>query len=156
MLSLRLIVVGKDKDSWVSEQAAHYTKLLKKYARLEIVVIPEARYTKTTDITRAKKTEGEAILARLAGGSVISLDVKGQRFSTEAFAAHLVKLQNRSISAIDFIIGGPFGLDEAVLAKSDLRLSLSDLTLSHQIARLVVLEQLYRALNLNSGGSYHK
>jgi 23S rRNA (pseudouridine1915-N3)-methyltransferase len=165
MLSIHVITVGRDKERWVTEQIEHYRKLLRKYAKIELTTVPEAKYTKPTDLDRARAGEAEAIRSRLKGGYVIALDLGGKSFSTEEFAQKLAHLQVDGRSLIEFIIGGPHGLHDSlkkVEKKShqglspDFVLSLSPLTMSHQIVRLVLLEQLYRALNLNAGGSYHK
>jgi 23S rRNA (pseudouridine1915-N3)-methyltransferase len=156
MLTLHIITVGKDKDSWVSEQIAHYCTQLKKYARVEISTVAEAKYTKNTDLHKALAAEANAIEEKLRGGYLVVLDVTGKTFSTEALAGELTRLQVSGVSTIEWVIGGPFGLDERLKKKADLRFSLSPLTMSHQIVRLVLLEQLFRVLNLNAGGSYHK
>lgn len=156
MLNLHIITVGRDKDPWLSEQTEHYRKLISKYAHLDFTVVPESRYTKHADIDKAKKSEAEAINTQLRGGYLVILDVSGRMYDTRALAETLNRIQVSGKSLIEFVIGGPFGLDESLRKKGDLTLSLSTLTFSHQIVRLVLLEQLYRVLNLNAGGSYHK
>lgn len=156
MLSIHIIVVGKDKDQWISDQSSHFVKMINRYARVEITTVPEVKYTKATDIRRAIEHESLDILTRHKGGYLIALDVKGESYSTEEFADKLERLQVSGRSMIEFAIGGPYGLGKSLLKISDLHLSLSSLTMSHQIVRLVLLEQLYRVLNLNAGGTYHK
>jgi len=165
MLSIHIIVVGRDKEQWVTDQIEHYGKLLRKYARLELTVVPESGYSKSADINRARVDEANAIRSRLKGGFIIALDAEGRMFSTEEFAKKIARLQVEGNSLLEFIIGGPHGLDDSLKKASDksgrspaadLVLSLSPLTMSHQIVRMVLLEQLYRVLNLNAGGSYHK
>ncbi|MCP4570157.1 MAG: 23S rRNA (pseudouridine(1915)-N(3))-methyltransferase RlmH [FCB group bacterium] len=160
MLSLHLIIVGRDKESWVSDQSDHYRKLLARYAKLEITVIPEERYGKGCDISKALAAEAKNIESRLKGGYLYILDIDGKSYDTKAFAAELTRQQNSGLSRLEFVIGGPYGLDQSFKDKKKgsraSALSLSDMTMSHQIIRLVLLEQLYRALNLNTGGSYHK
>lgn len=159
MLTIHIITVGRDKDRWVSEHIDHYDKLIKKYAQLEFTVIPEAKYTKGTDLAKALAAETEAIEAHLKGGYLFVLDVKGKTCPTEIFARKIEKLQVEGHSLIEFVIGGPFGLSPALKSIKEpkgLCFSFSPMTMSHQITRLVLLEQLYRVLNLNAGGSYHK
>lgn len=165
MLNIHIIAVGRDKELWVSDQIEHYRKLLRKYAKVEITTVPEAKYAKSTDLDQARAGEAETVRSRLKGGYVIALDIGGRSFSTEEFAQKLARLQVDGNSLIEFIIGGPHGLHDSLKKTDkkshhgpspDLVLSLSPLTMSHQIVRLVLLEQLYRALNLNAGGSYHK
>ncbi len=154
MLSIHVITVGRDKDRWVTDQIEHYTKLLSRYARIELISVPETKYGKNTDLNRARADEAAAIRNRLTGGFVVALEVEGKQYDTTLFASWLADLQTRGHSLLEFVIGGPHGLDPAFV--SDRKISLSPLTMSHQIVRLVLLEQLYRVLNLNTGGSYHK
>jgi len=156
MLTLHIITVGKDKDSWITDQIAHYRTILSRYARLEMTTVAEAKYTKNTDLKRALAGEADAIEGKLQGGFLVVLDVKGRSFSTELLAKEISRIQVSGVSTIEWVIGGPFGLHDRLKEKADLLFSLSPLTLSHQITRVVLLEQLYRVLNLNAGGSYHK
>lgn len=156
MVSIHIIVVGKNKDKWVTEQAAHFKKLISRYARLDITTVAEEKYGKSFDIEKAVEREAENIMSRHRGGFLVALDVSGSSWSTEKFADKIERLQVGGHSLIEFVIGGPHGLGKSLLKVADLRMSLSPLTMSHQIVRLVLLEQLYRVLNLNAGGSYHK
>ncbi len=156
MLALHIITVGKDKDVWITDQAEHYRTLLKRYARVELTAVPEAKYTKGADVARMLDAEGEHIIARLKGGYLVVLDVDGKAFDTHRLAAEFQRLQTHGRSLLEFVVGGPYGLSPALKAKADLRLSLSPLTMSHQIIRVVLLEQLYRVLDINAGGHYHK
>jgi 23S rRNA (pseudouridine1915-N3)-methyltransferase len=160
MLTIHIITVGRDKDRWVSDQIEHFRKLLSKYTRVELTTIPEAKYGKGVDIKRALATEGDAIESRLKGGYLFILDVEGNPFSTEQMARKIEKLQVDGHSLLEFVIGGPYGLSPALkLNRQKTKscvLNISPMTLSHQITRLVLMEQLYRVLNLNAGGTYHK
>jgi 23S rRNA (pseudouridine1915-N3)-methyltransferase len=156
MLKIHIITVGKDKHDWVNDAVNHYTKLIKKYARLEISAVAEEKYMPSTDISKAKITEGERIQSRLKNGFTIALDLKGQVLNTNELADKISQWQNQSISTLEFLIGGPFGLSDEILHKADYILNMSSLTMSHQVIRLALLEQLYRVLNINAGGSYHK
>ena len=160
MLTIHIITVGKDKNRWVSDQLDHYGKLISKHARLEWSVVPESKYDKTTDIKKALAAEAEAVESKLKGGYLFLLDVTGKQYTTEALAAEIQQLPVRGHSLLEFIIGGPYGLSPAIKSmkrkSGSCLLSLSSLTMSHQITRLVLLEQLYRVLSINAGGSYHK
>lgn len=156
MLNIHIITVGKDKHEWVNDALNHYSKLIKKYARLEISAVAEEKYKPSTDITKAKIKEGERIQSRLKKGFVIALDINGQVITTNELADKVSQWQNQSISTIEFIIGGPYGLSNEILRKADYNLNMSSFTMSHQVVRLALLEQLYRVLNINAGGSYHK
>jgi 23S rRNA (pseudouridine1915-N3)-methyltransferase len=156
MLTLRIITVGRDKERWVSEHIEHYRKLIARYARLEVIAVAESRYGKATDINRALTAEAAAVEKQLAGGYLIVTDVTGRAFDTGALARKLQALQNAGHSRLEFVIGGPFGISETLKKRADLLLSLSPMTMSHQITRLVLLEQIYRVLDMNAGGKYHK
>ncbi len=161
MLTIHIITVGRDKERWITDQIDHYRTLIKKYARLDLTVVPEGKYSKPADIDRALESEADAIGARLKGGYLIALDIGGEKLNTESFADRIARLPVAGHSSLEFIIGGPYGLHPS-LKKPNVKsgphmiMSLSPLTMSHQIVRLVLLEQLYRALNLNAGGGYHK
>ncbi len=156
MLSLHIITVGKDKNTWITDQLEHYRTLLKKYARVEMTAVPEAKYAKGADLARGLAAEAERVIARLKGGYLIALDVSGKSFDTPRLAAELQRLQTHGQSLLEFVIGGPYGLASELKARTDLLVSLSPLTMSHQIIRVVLLEQLYRVLDINAGGHYHK
>jgi len=161
MLTLHIITVGRDKEQWISDQLGHYTTLLKKYAAVEFSVVGEAKYSRSTDMKRALADEASSIAARLKGGYLFLLDAAGKAFTTDTLAAEIEILQSHGYSLLEFVIGGPYGLDPAFKLTRQKSgacrlLSLSPLTMSHQIVRLVLLEQLYRVLNLNAGGKYHK
>ena len=160
MLSIHVITVGRDKSSWISDQIEHFRKLISKYAQLEITTVSEEHYGKGRDISRAMAAEARGIESRLKGGFLYILDTNGKSYDTPDFAAELARLQTRGISRLEFVIGGPYGLDKAFKEKSHGHnanlLRLSTLTMSHQIVRLVLMEQLSRVLNLNAGGGYHK
>lgn len=156
MLSLHVITVGRAKESWVADQFDHYRKLLAKYARIDVSTIGEEKYGKGADIAKALAREAVAIRARLRGGYIVALDSRGSMFTTEDLSIWFVKRQVSGTSSIEFLIGGPYGLDEDLKGRSNMLLSLSPLTMSHQIVRLVLLEQLYRVFNLAGGGRYHK
>ncbi len=156
MVTVHIITVGRASKGWVSDQIEHYRKLLAKYARLEITTVPEEKYTARAEISRLLAREARRIEMRLKGGYLIILDTRGQEFNTTQFARELQRRQNKGVSIFEFVIGGPYGLDKILKDRADLLLSLSPLTMSHQIVRGVLLEQLYRAFNLNAGGNYHK
>lgn len=156
MLTLHVITVGKDKDPWVTDQIEHYRKLLSRHARVELSSVAESKYTKNADLAKALAAEAGAIESALTGGFLLVLDAKGKSFNTETLAREIGRLQVSGVSTVECVIGGPFGLDDRIKKRANLLFSLSPLTLSHQITRVVLLEQLYRVLNLNAGGSYHK
>jgi 23S rRNA (pseudouridine1915-N3)-methyltransferase len=160
MLSLHIITVGREKDHWISEQIDHFRKLISKYAQIELTAVTEAKYSKKANIAKALTSEAKAIKSVLKGGYLFILDVEGETFATDQLAQKIDRLQVDGNSLLEFVIGGPYGLSPELKLKrkkeNSCILNISPMTLSHQISRLVLLEQLYRVLNLNAGGTYHK
>ena len=159
-MQIRIIAVGKIKERFLQDGIAEYEKRLRPYVKLQIVEIPdEKRPASASPATEsaAMEREGERITAAIPDGSqVISLDVKGQSWSSPELASAFGHGEISGKNHIVFIIGGDLGLAPGVLARSDIRLSLSKMTFTHPMARLLLLEQIYRACRINSGEPYHK
>jgi 23S rRNA (pseudouridine1915-N3)-methyltransferase len=159
-MQIRIITVGKIKERYLQEGIAEYEKRMRPYAKLHIVELSDERRSlsaSTAIESMAKEKEGERILAAIPEGSiVIALDVKGQNWSSEELAALLRERELSGENQLTFIIGGDLGLSPAVIARSDLRLSLSKMTFTHPMARLLLVEQVYRAFRIIRGEPYHK
>jgi 23S rRNA (pseudouridine1915-N3)-methyltransferase len=156
MRKIRIIAVGKDKDHWVADGLAHYTKLLGRYASVEIETIAKGRATAATDPESIKQDEAEAILKRVGDASFVALHDRGEVLNSVQFSRALEKLTANQRGVLTFVIGGAYGLDKSVQHAATKCLSLSPLTFSHQIARMVLVEQLYRAFTILEGTDYHK
>lgn len=160
MLHVRLICVGKLKEKFYREACAEYEKRLKGYCKLEIIELTEQRLPDSpsqAQIDTALAKEAEAIRAKIpAGSAVVAMCIEGSTLSSEQFADKLSKWMGNGVSHISVLIGGSCGLDESLKKSAQLRLSMSPMTFPHHLARVMVLEQLYRALNIASGGKYHK
>jgi len=156
LLKITIIAIGKDKDRWVSDGAAHFEKLLGRWCRIgwKLLVSPARSVSLSPDEIR--RAENDVLLKELGRGYVIALSDKGRSWTSEEFASHLEHLQVIAGGEVTFLIGGPHGLDPAALERADERLSLSPLTFSHQLVRLVLLEQLYRGFSILHGTDYHK
>jgi 23S rRNA (pseudouridine1915-N3)-methyltransferase len=159
-MQIRVVAVGKVKEKYLQEGIAEYEKRLRPYVKLQITEIPEekrpASASPTTESAALEK-EGQRILAATPEGSlVIALDIKGQSWTSEDLADAFRVWELAGKNQVVFIIGGDLGLSSAVLARSTLRLSLSKMTFTHPMARLLLLEQVYRACRINSGEPYHK
>ena len=144
MMLLDIVAVGKLRSHELSALCAEFAKRLGAYARLKVTELADS------DVAG----EGRAIcreLDRARGAKTVVLSEEGKLFSTAEFAGFLKKCDTRVV----FVVGGPFGLAPEVKARADLLWSLSPLTFTHEMARLLLLEQLYRALNFNAGGNYH-
>jgi 23S rRNA (pseudouridine1915-N3)-methyltransferase len=152
---ITLIAVGRLKERFWREAAEEYLKRLGPYANVRVVEIADRDSGR--DETRALAEEGADILRALPDGShVIALDIGGEQLSSEGFSAHLDELALSGRSSFALVVGGSVGLCADVLARADERLSLGPMTLPHNLARVVVLEQLYRAFRISRGEPYHK
>lgn len=158
-MQIRVIAVGKIKEKFLQDGIVEYEKRLRPYVKLRIIELTEERRPAAASLsteTAAKKKEGEQILAAIPEGSlVIVLDLKGQSLSSEDLA-EAIRVWELAGKNLVFVIGGDLGLSPAVLARSDLQISFSKMTFPHPIARLLLLEQVYRACRIKSGEPYHK
>jgi 23S rRNA (pseudouridine1915-N3)-methyltransferase len=148
-----VVCVGKVRAPF-TDDVLHYERLLRRHSRLETVEIREAGAS-STDRRRAVEEEGAKILRRLPEGSfVCALDRNGTPFTSEGLA-RLLDARRADGSNLCFVVGGPFGLSRAVLERADERLSFGSATLPHQLARVVLLEQIFRAHKILLGEPYH-
>lgn len=159
MLSVNIICVGKLKESYLREATEEYAKRLKTLCKLSVIELPEERVgddPSDAEISRTVNAESERIMAKLGRGDyVIALCVEGKNISSEELSARLEDISMRS-STVDLIIGGSWGLSDAVKQRADFRLSMGKMTFPHQLFRVMLLEQLYRAFQISRGTKYHK
>lgn len=154
-MKLTVIAVGRLKERYWCEAADEYLKRLKPYADVRIVEVADRDSGR--DAKRALAEEGADVLRAIpASVHVVVLDVGGRELSSEGFSASIDELALHGSSHIAFVIGGSVGLSADVLARADDRLSLGPMTLPHNLARVVLLEQLYRAFRISRGEPYHK
>ena len=160
MLRIDLLVVGKLKEHYWRRACEEYTKRLGAFAKVQILELPEARVPQNpseAQIAAALKEEGQAILAKIAPQSfVTAMCIEGQMLSSEQLAQQIARQSVQGSGQFAFIIGGSWGLDGAVKARADLKLSMSRMTFPHQLARVMLLEQIYRACAINNHTKYHK
>jgi 23S rRNA (pseudouridine1915-N3)-methyltransferase len=156
MRKIRILAVGKDKEPWLTDGADHFRKLLNRYASVEIEIIAKTRTTSSSLPDGIRASEGDALLSRIGDGIFVALHDRGEALTSERFARLLDKLTAQQRGTLTFVIGGAYGLDKKVLARAQQCISLSPLTFSHQVVRLVLLEQLYRAFTIIEGTDYHK
>lgn len=151
MLHIQIIQVGKTKESFIKEAVDEYIKRIRGDCKLEIITIKE----KKGERTKVIKQEGEEILKKLSDSSyfVVALDVKGNEKSSEKFAEFIEKMKQKG--NLCFLIGGAYGLSPDVLTRADETMSLSKMTFTHQMVRMILLEQLYRAFSILENKSYH-
>ena len=146
-MKINLIVVGKLKERFLVEGVAEYLKRLRKFAAVEVREISELRTV---------EEEGQKLLSLVPPNSWLCvLDVAGVELSSEDFAKKIAALNLDGVSNLTFAIGGAFGLSEELRRAADFRLSLSQMTFTHQMARLILAEQIYRAFKINRNEPYH-
>ena len=160
MLGVRLICVGRLGEKFWAQAVKEYEKRLGAYCKLEIIELPEQRLPQTPsegEIAQALDREAALIESRIwPGAAVIAMCVEGKTMSSEQLADYFSRLTVSGTSKICLLIGGSCGRSERVKQRAALRLSMSPMTFPHHLARVMVLEQVYRALNIAAGGKYHK
>lgn len=159
-MKITVICVGKVKEGFYREAVAEYAKRLSRYCKLEIIEVADEKTPEGAGaavMEQIKEKEAGRILEKLRDGAfVCTLEIGGKRFSSEEFAGWMEKLAVSGVSHITFVIGGSLGLHESVRKRSDLALSFSDMTFPHQLMRVILTEQIYRAFCINNGTPYHK
>lgn len=151
-----LVFLGKTKEDFIAAGIAEYAARLQHYTRLSLQVLKERKHNGVSG-SAAIEAEGDLFLAAIPAGAVsVALDVGGQQLSSEKFAALIDGWEQRGVKKASYLIGGFAGLAPKVLARADFRLSLSAMTFTHDMARLLLVEQLYRAYTIKAGENYHK
>ena len=156
-MKLKIVAVGKIKESYLKDAIAEYVKRISRFANVEIVEIDECLSKGTQsdkEIERVKSVEGVAILQKL-DGYVVAMDIDGKQLSSVELSSHIVE-QKQFNSTFTFVVGGSNGLSDEVKTRADLRCSFGKITLPHQLFRVVLLEQLYRACCIEHNVAYHK
>ncbi len=160
-MDVNVVCVGKLKESYWRDACAEYEKRLGAYCRINIIELPESRLSlkpSEGEIRAALSAEGKAILKYLGvkNSYSVALCIEAGQLSSEALSKKIEDVSVGGASVINFVVGSSFGLDENVKQSCDLRLGISKMTLPHQLARVVLLEQIYRAFSIIGGGKYHK
>ena len=155
-MRIGLILVGKTVNRHFVELIDEYAGRVKHYISFDITVIPELKNTKSLSVDQQKQQEGELILKQLQGGDhVVLLDEHGKEFRSVEFSKWVEQKMQTVNKRLVFIIGGPYGFSSDVYAKANEKISLSKMTFSHQMVRLIFVEQLYRAMTIMRGEPYH-
>lgn len=159
-MNISIITVGKLKEKYLKQGIAEYTKRLSAYAKIDIIELADEKAPENlseTDMQIVKQKEGERILAKISSDThVIALAIEGSMKTSEQLADNLDKLATYGKSKIAFVIGGSLGLSDEVMKRSNETLSFSKMTFPHQLMRLILVEQIYRAFRINRGEPYHK
>lgn len=155
-MNIKLIVVGKNEQKYLKEALDIYIKRLTHYINFELVVLPDVKNAKNMSVSELKDKEAELILKHSAkADKVVLLDEKGKEFSSVEFSKYIEKQMNASLKTLAFVVGGAFGFSDKVYSQAGEKLSISKMTFSHQMIRLLFVEQLYRAFTIIKGEPYH-
>jgi len=154
-MRIALIESGKTRDPFIKEGVELFRKRVVRYVPFKIETLPDLKNTRNLTMKEVQEQEGILMLKRIKSTDyVILLDERGKEYNSITFAKHLNSLEGR-VNQLLFVIGGPYGFSESVYKRADARLSLSKLTFSHQLVRLLFMEQLYRAFTILKGEPYH-
>ena len=160
MIGITLICEAKLKEKYLRDACDEYIKRLGAYCKLNIIELPPKRLPENpsdAEISAALEAEGKEILSKIPNGAqVYAMCIEGKQMPSEQLAERLCQCSVQGISNVVFVIGSSYGLSDEVKRRADFRLSMSQMTFPHQLARVMLLEQIYRAFRISSGGKYHK
>ena len=160
MQKITIICVGKLKEKFYTEAAAEYVKRLQRHCDLDVIELPETRlgdHPSPAELRQALSGEAEVIRQKIPRGSAVTaLCVEGKLCDSETLSRRLSEFATAGRSGVTFLIGGSFGLDDGLKRQADWRLSMSPMTFPHHMARIMLLEQVYRAYQIAAGTKYHK
>lgn len=161
MLKINIICIGKIKEKYFTDAVGEYAKRLTAFCKFSVVELNEERIRSNTpneaQIAEVIEAEGRRILQKIgASDYVAAMCIEGKLMSSEELSETLDKAALSGKSTVDFIIGGSYGLSDEVKRRADLRLSMSKMTFPHQLARVILSEQIYRAFEISTNGKYHK
>jgi 23S rRNA (pseudouridine1915-N3)-methyltransferase len=155
-MNIRLLAIGKTDRKELESLIADYQKRLSFYIKFDLEILPDIKNVKNLSESQQKEKEGELILSKLAAtDQLVLLDEKGKSFTSVEFSEELQKKMNSGIKTLVLVIGGPYGFSDAVYARAASKISLSKMTFSHQMVRLFIVEQIYRAFTILRGEPYH-
>lgn len=155
-MKIVLVVVGKTTQSYYQQAIDEYHKRINHYLSFELVVIPELKNTKSLTLEQQKQREGDLILRQLSHtDTVVLLDERGREFTSRGFAEYIDKKQHALSKRLVLVIGGPYGFGPEVYKAAHEQISLSRMTFSHQMIRMILVEQLYRAMSILNNEPYH-
>jgi 23S rRNA (pseudouridine1915-N3)-methyltransferase len=159
-VNISIVTIGKLKEKYLKQGIDEYLKRLSIYAKVEVIELPDEKAPENlseTEMEQVKEKEGERLLGKISDDThVIALAIEGKMKSSEQLAKELDQLATYGKSKVAFVIGGSLGLSKAVMKRANDTLSFSKMTFPHQLMRLILLEQVYRAFRINRGEPYHK
>lgn len=159
-MRIKLVTVGKIKESFFRDAVSEYVKRLSKFGTVEIIEVPDEKTDEKmspVEIKSVLDTEGERILKHIGDKDHVTvLDIKGKKTDSEGLAEKIGETMNRGYNTLSFVIGGSLGLSDKVKERGDYKLSFSDMTFPHQLMRVILLEQIYRSFKIINHEPYHK
>lgn len=158
-MKITIACVGKIKEKYFTDAIKEYSKRLSKYVDLVITEVPDEKAPENmsnAQMVKVKEIEGERLLKVVKDSFVVALAIDGKKLASEGFSEFVSDKMVRGVSNITFVIGGSLGLSDEVLKRADYKLSFSDMTFPHQLMRVVLLEQIYRAYRIMKNEPYHK
>lgn len=160
MLNVKIICIGSIKEKYFKDAIFEYQKRLTDFCKFSILELPEYKISNNpsnADINKALTEEGKRVLSKIKDkDEIVSLCIEGKELSSVGLSKYINDAALTGHSTVDFIIGGSFGLSDEVKNRSNLKLSMSQMTFTHQMSRVILCEQIYRAFNILNGGKYHK
>ena len=160
MLNVKIFCIGSIKEKYFKDAILEYQKRLTDFCKFSILELPEYKISNNpsnSDINKALTEEGKRVLSKIKDkDEVVSLCIEGKELSSVGLSKYINDAALTGHSTVDFIIGGSFGLSDEVKNRSNLKLSMSQMTFTHQMSRVILCEQIYRAFNILNGGKYHK
>lgn len=155
-MNIKLLAIGKTDNKNLQTLIDDYSKRLSFYIKFELEIIPDLKNVKNLSENQQKEKEGELILSKIAPtDQLILLDENGTTFSSVGYSEYLQKKMNSGIKTLVFVIGGPYGFSEEIYKKAQGKISLSEMTFSHQMVRLFIIEQIYRGFTILKNEPYH-
>jgi 23S rRNA (pseudouridine1915-N3)-methyltransferase len=155
-MNISLTVIGRTQKGPLATLISDYEKRLKHYINFELQVIPDPKNAKKLDVNQLKVAEGQLLLSSISDSDfVVLLDEKGKTFTSRQFSQRLQKHMNAGRKRVVYVIGGAYGFSDQVYERANGKLALSAMTFSHQMVRLIAIEQLYRAFTILNGEPYH-
>ncbi len=158
MITINIICIGKLKEAYLRDAQAEYIKRLGAFCKLNLIELQESKLPNDpsdSQISKCIEIEEQSILAKLKG-YVMPMCIEGKNLSSEELAEKISFISLNGTSEISFVIGGSYGLNDEIKNKADFKLSMSKMTFPHQLARVMLLEQVYRSFQINANGKYHK
>jgi 23S rRNA (pseudouridine1915-N3)-methyltransferase len=155
-MKFELLLLGKTKDSYLAEGIAEFTKRLQHYTKVSVKYIQHKKKSQWNE-EQEKEEDGRLLLSNIPAGALkVILDFRGRQFTSEGLAELISQWEQQGAKHVSLLIGGPLGHSQELIAQADLLLSLSKMTFTHDMTRLFLLEQLYRAYTIKAGEKYHK